>query len=420
MRLAPEGAAIGVELCLLGNDAGNKFSIGRAEISRMDSNALDCGYKGHFFCNVNYISATFSAVGGSSGSPAIRIDGDVVALQSAGMSHASIDYLLPIDLPLDVLELLRQGKKVTRGTLQTKWSLLPLNECERYKLPTEWHDRFRSNGRKNVIRADVVLPKGPADRLIEIGDVLLEVDGELMFNLIPLERHMNAHVGETVRLKLWRTDRIVEAKCHIGDLHAIVPHRFITQASANFHQLSYQQALEEGNIPVEGVWVAGSPSTDAFRFEEILVSINNEPVTDLDRFDEIISKYDAGGFITTCHKRANDISTPIKAADYLLPSRSPTETEWSRESREGGRWRRVEAPSKPSQPQPLPLTRLIVKPGTVAKEPKNGHGPEINTIFRSMVWFKGYPVVSVEEDNLTTWNEWGLIVNKEKDLIMAR
>ena len=248
-----------------------------------------------------------------------------------------------------------------------------------------------------------------------------------MFDLIPLERHMNAHVGEMVRLKLWRTNKIVEAECRIGDLHAIVPHRFITRAGANFHQLSYQQALKEQNIPVEGVWVAGNPSTNAFRFEQILVSINNEPVTDLDRFDEIISQYDAGGFITTCHNDANDINTPIRTADYLPPRRSSTGTEWRREPREGGPWRPVEAPSKPSQPQPLPLTRLIVKPGTVAKEPKNGHDPGINAIFRSMAWLKGYSVASVEEDNPTIWSDnptiwsdWGLIVNKEKGLIMAR
>lgn len=347
LPLHPEEAKVGVELRLLGNDSGKKLTIGRAEISRLDHNAPDLGPDSSVDFNVNYISATFSAAGGSSGSPAVNKKGQVVALQSAGLNNASIDLLLPLDLCVKAIERLREKKPVTRGTLQVKWSLLGLNECQRYNLPAKWEDKIRKEDRTNAIRADVVLPEGPADGQIEIGNILLELDGELITDLIPLELHMDDNVDKPIHLKLWRMNQEVHADCRIGDLHDIVPGHFFSRSGTVFHTLAYQRAIKK-SIPVRGVYVSGSSSSAAFLPGNIIESIDNKPTPDLDQLMKVLNGYGDGGFIETCHKAPNDIKTPIIRNEYLPADRSLEPNHMHRQPREGGPWARVDGQAKPS------------------------------------------------------------------------
>ncbi|EER44374.1 PDZ domain-containing protein c [Histoplasma capsulatum H143] len=244
LELSPDAAKVGVEIRVVGNDAGEKLSILSGVISRLDRNAPEYG-EGYSDFNTNYIQAAAAASGGSSGSPVVNIDGHAIALQAGGRADgAATDYFLPLDRPLRALECIRKGVPVTRGTIQTQWIIKPFDECRRLGLSPEWEAAVRKGSPKEtgMLVAEIVLPEGPGDGKLQEGDVLIKVNGELLTQFVKLDAILDSSVGKDVHLLVQRGGEDLEVSCTVGDLHEITPARYVTVAGATFHDLSYQQA----------------------------------------------------------------------------------------------------------------------------------------------------------------------------------
>ena len=292
LELRPDLARVGSEIRVVGNDAGEKLSILSGVISRLDRNAPEYG-DGYSDFNTNYIQAAAAASGGSSGSPVVNIDGYAVALQAGGRADgAATDYFLPLDRPLRALECIRKGEPVTRGTIQTQWTIKPFDECRRLGLTSEWEAAIRNGFPKEtgMLVAEIVLPQGPADRKIEEGDVLLKVNGELLTQFVRLDSILDSHVGKKATILVQRGGQDVEVQLEVGDLHTITPDRFVTVAGGSFHDLSYQQARLYA-IPVKGVFVC--EAAGSFRFENtesgwLIESVGQQKTPDLATFIEVM------------------------------------------------------------------------------------------------------------------------------------
>ena len=315
LTLRPDLAKVGAEIRVVGNDAGEKLSILSGVISRLDRNAPDYG-EGYCDFNTNYIQAAAAASGGSSGSPVVNIDGFAVALQAGGRADgAATDYFLPLDRPLRALQCIREGKHVERGTIQTQWMIKAFDECRRLGLSSEWESKVRAEFPKEtgMLVAEVVLPKGPAHEKLEEGDVLVQVNGELLTQFVRLDAILDSSVGSKAKLLVQRGGKDIEVELDVEDLHAITPNRFVSVAGAAFHNLSYQQARLYA-VALKDAGVYCCEASGSFRFEGsesgwLVQSIDHKPTPGLDTFIEVMKEIPDRSRVVVTYKHLRDMHT---------------------------------------------------------------------------------------------------------------
>ena len=313
LQLRPDLAKVGNEIRVVGNDAGEKLSILSGVISRLDRNAPEYG-EGYSDFNTNYIQAAAAASGGSSGSPVVNVEGHAVALQAGGRSDgAATDYFLPLDRPKRALECIRRGQSISRGTIQTQWLIKPFDECRRLGLTAAHEAAIRKGFPKEtgLLVADIVLPEGPADKKLEEGDVLVNVNGEILTHFVRLDDILDSRVGKKVNVLVQRGGQDVELELEVGDLHAITPDRFVTVAGASFHDLSYQQARLYA-IPVKGVYVceaAGSFRFDSAESGWIIESIDQKKTPNLEAFIDAMQTVPDRARVVVTYKHLTDLHT---------------------------------------------------------------------------------------------------------------
>jgi S1-C subfamily serine protease len=316
LELRPDLAKVGVEIRVVGNDAGEKLSILSGVISRLDRNAPEYG-EGYSDFNTNYIQAAAAASGGSSGSPVVNKDGFAVALQAGGRADgAATDYFLPLDRPLRALELIRQGQSVTRGTIQVQWILKPFDECRRLGLSPESEKAIRTKFPKEtgMLVAEVVLPQGPASSHIEEGDVLIKVNGELITQFVRLDSILDDSVDKKISITVQRAGEDMDVELDVANLHDISPDRFVSVAGGSFHDLSYQQArLYAISVKDAGVYVC--EAAGSFRFADgyasgwLVQEVDNKPTPNLDTFIEVMRKIPDRKRVVIVYKHLRDLHT---------------------------------------------------------------------------------------------------------------
>ncbi|CBN75278.1 conserved unknown protein [Ectocarpus siliculosus] len=310
VELNPDGAKVGVEIRVVGNDSGEKLSILPGILARLDRAAPEYDTGGYRDFNTFYLAAASSTSGGSSGSPVLTVDGKAVALNCGARVETAAAFYLPLTKIVRALELIQRGEKVTRGTLQTVLRHTAFDEARRLGLKPDTEALLRKEfpEETGVLVVGEVVPKGPADGVLEPGDVVVRMKGETITTFLPWESALDDGVGGEVEVQVQRGGKEVIARLTVGDLHAITPAEYLDVSSSVLHPLSYQQARNY-NLPVEGVYLAqaGYMLERAWISSQCLItSIGSDPTPDLDACEAALCKHADGARVSVRYKALGD------------------------------------------------------------------------------------------------------------------
>jgi S1-C subfamily serine protease len=292
LPLVPGAASIGREIRVVGNDAGEQLSILSGTIARLDRKAPDYGRGKYNDFNTFYFQAASGTSGGSSGSPVVNIDGEVVALNAGANNSAASSFFLPLDRIDRVLKLLQEGKSVARGTLQTMFELKAFDELGRLGLTEETEQLVRSANpdQTGMLTVEQLIPESDADSHLAPGDILLRINGELVTEFVPLAAILDDNVGNEITIEVERGGRHISERVLVGDLHSISPDEYLEFGDAIVHNLSYQQARHY-NRPAKGVYVANpgyALSRSAIPRGAVIDEVGGEPVENITELEKIL------------------------------------------------------------------------------------------------------------------------------------
>ena len=292
--LLPDAARVGMDIRVIGNDAGEQLSILAGTIARLDRQAPMYGRGKYNDFNTFYYQAASSTSGGSSGSPVVDIDGNVVALNAGGASSAASSFFLPLNRVDRALRAIQSQKKVTRGTLQTIFKSKPYDELRRLGLSSDSEQlaRLKNKNQTSMLVVDQVIPDSKAYSKFHSGDILININDQLITEFIPLEMILDANVGEKILIELERGGKRILQKITVDDLHSITPDEYFEFGNGILHTLSYQQARHY-NLKPSGIYVANPGyllSKSAIPRGAVILEMNGESISDLDDFEAAISE----------------------------------------------------------------------------------------------------------------------------------
>ena len=282
--LAPEAAAVGLDIRVVGNDSGEKISILSGTLARLDRDAPHYGRKSFNDFNTFYIQAASGTKGGSSGSPVVDIHGRAVALNAGGKNKAASAYYLPLARVVRALKMLRLcaviGKSsssssflwkapcIPRGDFQATFLFKGFDEVKRLGLRPETEAAVReAQQQKNstatataaaaaeieeaiqssascngMLVVDSVVPGGPSDGALQPGDVLIRLNGEFISDFQSMEELLDANVDGSVAVDVERGGAAMHAVLPVQNLHSVTPAVFLELGGGSLHEMSYQQA----------------------------------------------------------------------------------------------------------------------------------------------------------------------------------
>lgn len=250
---------------------------------------------------VPFIQTDVAINRGNSGGPLLDMDGEVIGINSWILSssggYIGLSFSIPVEVAVSTAKQLRETGKVERGLLGVIVGAVTREMAEALGL-----DR-PVGALVNDVTAD-----GAADRAgIKPGDVILSFNGtpvETWNDLPPLVGANPPGTKATVEVSREGKDKTFEVTLDAldSDSGAVLAQNDSTHNSGNVLGLAVESInsdrRRELGDPEGGVVITDVESDDAWRAGlrpgDVILMINNQPVGDMDDFDDLLEKVEPG------------------------------------------------------------------------------------------------------------------------------
>ena len=411
--LYPQGAQVGTEIRVAGNDAGEQLSFLAGTLARLDRQAPLYGFGKYNDFNTFYYQAASSTSGGSSGSPVIDIHGRAVALNAGNaLGGAASSFYLPLDRVVRALSFIEANRPVPRGTLETVFIYTPYDELRRLGLPPGTEAAVRAAAPKQVgmLVVNQIQPGSAAQGALQIGDILLRIDGRLVTEFGGLEDALDDAVGKPLLVQVQRRGRVIERTLPVIDLHSITPDEYLEFGDAVLHNLSYEQARHM-NMPISGVYIA----TPGYVFgaagiprAAVITQFAGKTVKNLDDLQAALSAVADGDRVVVRYLTADATSAPqinsVRIDRRWYPARR------CKRDDPLGYWPCRALPDAPPARPVVPMTT------TFSTDVSDSRTRALAPSLVSVIFDMPYPVSGVTE---RSYHGTGLIVDAARGLVVV-
>jgi serine protease Do len=236
---------------------------------------------------------------GNSGGPLFNLKGEVVGINSQIFSRtgsfAGISFAIPIDYAVNVIEQLRKSGKVTRGRIGVAIQNVSRDLADSLGL-----------AKTDGAAVGTVEEDSPAAKAgIEVGDVILKIDGRTLESSSDLSRSVRAvKPGQKVTLSVWRAGKMRDFVVTVGEFKdeektagnargkkdAAKPGKLglaVTEMTAE-----QKKTLKvQGGVAVEAV--DGVALAAGIQPGDVILRVNNTDIKDVKGYNDAVAKLDA-------------------------------------------------------------------------------------------------------------------------------
>lgn len=154
---------------------------------------------------------------GNSGGALINLAGELIGINSMKISQETVEGIglaIPMNLVAPIIDKLEKHGEVIRPTMGVTLidlATIPAQQQFVLKLPAEV---------KEGVVVNDVLPESPASKAgLKQYDVIVEMDGEKIADMIELRKHLynEKEVGDTMKVKVYREGEIIEVEMTLED-----------------------------------------------------------------------------------------------------------------------------------------------------------------------------------------------------------
>jgi pro-apoptotic serine protease NMA111 len=193
---------------------------------------------------------------------------------------------VPIDIVADMLERVRTGRAL--HSLEAELDEVSLANAREIGLPESWTQRLAAHTptRRQALTVVRLVAGSPAAKLLQQGDLLLAIDGQVVTRFREVERA--AADKQQVAVTVWRGHAEETLEVPTADLPGTDTERLVEWAGATL-QAPHRAMSAQRGIPPVGVYVAyfayGSPATRYGLYPgRRIVEVDGVPTPDLDTF----------------------------------------------------------------------------------------------------------------------------------------